>query len=450
MIALDMLRSTRRKIFYILVAIFLALGTGIVSYANGWRLDIGRWRVEKVGEIYVRSFPDDATVSINGKPARNQTSFISRGTLIDNLLPRTYTLALAKPGFAPWHENIAVAPSLVAELKFAVLVPQNATTVFMGPLTQAFPTKFGIVTQAADNTIRLNGTPLATGILVARDNQSIAASLPEILVRSSRDRSYYGEDLDAGKRYNLSALFAAHGVDLMTASSVVRDGYASLLVAMNFSTVTIFDETAGSVAASVHASSGVAFATPPVAAPSGIAWSGYMGTRDTSMLYRYDPASGSVTQSSSTLTGQTAQLAWIAGSNFAVLQNTGELYRYDADTQTFTDLASDVLAVSISGDGAMLAARERKSIEVFALDGADYWRLNPPDLETIQNLIWYRDDRHLFVAYPNHISFLDLADASLANVATIGTGILPRYDPGANALYMLDNERNFIRFDFPE
>jgi hypothetical protein len=67
----------------------------------------------------------------------------------------------------------------------------------------------------------------------------------------------------------------------------------------------------------------------------------------------------------------------------------------------------------------------------------------------LRNLIWYRDDRHLFLAYHDNVSFLDLADATLANVITVSTGIVPIYDASANALYMLDKGRNLIRFDFP-
>ena len=449
MIAFNMLKSTRRKIFYTLVVLFIVLGAGIIAYADGWRLDFATWHMEKVGQIYVRSFPNDAALTVDGKAVQNQSGFISRGTLIDNLLPRTYTLTLTKPGFVPWHEEIAVAPAIVAELKYAVLVPQNATMVFMGPLIAGFPTKFGVVTQAANGTVSLDGSPLANGILLPQNDQAITASMPEIIIQSSHNGPYYAENLETGKSYNLSALFLKNNINLKTASSVVRDGYASLVVAVSPTTTAILDETAGTMAAVVHASSGVAFVSPPAIAPSGIIWAGFTQARGTSALYQYDPAADTVTHSSSSLPGQTTKIDLIRDSHFAVLQSNGDLFTYDADTQTFKSLASDVLDFSVSEDGTMLAARERASIEIFALNGTDYWRLNLPDHPRIQDLSWYRDDRHIFVAYPDHVSFLDLADQSLVNIVTIGTGILPHYDGDANALYMLDNVRNLIRFDFP-
>jgi hypothetical protein len=449
MIAYIMLKSTRRRIFYALLLIFLVFGTGVVEYADGWRFDFSAWRLEKVGQIYVRSFPGDAALSLDGKPVKNQTGFLTRGTLVDNLLPRTYGLTLQSSGYAPWRENISVAPSVVTELKYAVLVPRNATTVFMGPLIAGFPTRFGVVTQAANGTIALNGTRLASGNIIGQDDATLASQIPDIIVQPSFNGSYYAENLETQTSSNLSALFLENNFDLRNASSVVRDGYESVILAENPITLVVLDENTQTIASTVHASSGVKFITPPAIAASMIGWAGFMPARGASQIYAYYPSTGNVIRSSSTVAGRTMRLMPIHGSVFAVLQSTGDLFQYDADSQIFRNLANDVVDISVSRDGTMLAARERASIEVFALNGSDYWRLNVPDQNSIQDLVWYRDNRHLFLVYPNKILFLDLADASLVNLTTIATGILPHYDADANVLYMLDNERNLIRFDFP-
>lgn len=129
-----MTRKARRLLFYALVAVFLVLGAGIVLYAQGWRFDFATGRVDKVGAIFVRAFPADASISLNGKPAQSQVGFLSRGTLISDLFPKNYKLKLSKNGYDGWQENVSVAPSLVTELKYAVLVPQNATSVAPGTI----------------------------------------------------------------------------------------------------------------------------------------------------------------------------------------------------------------------------------------------------------------------------------------------------------------------------
>jgi hypothetical protein len=118
---------TRRKIFYTLVALFFVVGTGVVLYAQGWRLDLSTWRFEKIGGIYIRSYPEGAAIYLNGKPVQNGSGFLSPGTLISNLLPKTYKVSLKAAGYDNWQEIATVSPSQVMQFKYAVLVPDAAS-----------------------------------------------------------------------------------------------------------------------------------------------------------------------------------------------------------------------------------------------------------------------------------------------------------------------------------
>ncbi len=127
-----MARSTRRRIFYTLVALFVVIGGGVVGYAQGWRLNFVSWtiwRFEKIGGIYIRSYPESAAVYLNDKSVQNQSGFLSRGTLISDLLPRTYRVTLEVPGYETWREDAVVEPSLVVQFKYAVLVPASSTPI---------------------------------------------------------------------------------------------------------------------------------------------------------------------------------------------------------------------------------------------------------------------------------------------------------------------------------
>ena len=79
----------------------------------------------KAGGIYVRSYPKTAQITLNGKPVQNQSAFLSPGTFISGLFPKTYTLTLTAAGYDAWTETPQVVPSLVTEMKYAVLVPEN-------------------------------------------------------------------------------------------------------------------------------------------------------------------------------------------------------------------------------------------------------------------------------------------------------------------------------------
>lgn len=119
--------KTRRWIFYTLVALFIVIGGGVVFYAQGWRFDVGTLRFEKIGGIYVRAYPEYASIFLNGKPVQNQSGFLNSGTLISDLLPRPYAVTLKAPGYDMWQENATVAPSLVVQFKYAILVPATGT-----------------------------------------------------------------------------------------------------------------------------------------------------------------------------------------------------------------------------------------------------------------------------------------------------------------------------------
>ncbi len=71
---------------------------------------------------------------------------------------------------------------------------------------------------------------------------------------------------------------------------------------------------------------------------------------------------------------------------------------------------------------------------------------------SVRSLGWYRDNSHLFVVYPTHVNFLDLADLSVRNfteISALAAETDPFYDSSRNSLYLIDQGGKLIRFDFP-
>ncbi len=111
-------------LFYAFCIAFLLLGTGTVLYAQGWRFDVNTWSIKKVGGIFIKIYPRNASILLDGIPVQNASWLLQSGTFINNLFPRTYALTLRKEGFHPWTRHITVTPSFVAEVSNAVLVPR--------------------------------------------------------------------------------------------------------------------------------------------------------------------------------------------------------------------------------------------------------------------------------------------------------------------------------------
>ena len=306
---------TRRKIFYTLVLLFIVLGGGVVLYAQGWRLDFTTWHFEKIGGIYVRAYPQNAAIYLDGKPIQNQSGFLSPGTLISDLLPAAYSVVLKAAGYDEWQENATVQPSLVIQYKYAVLVPENGVP-------------------AASSTVRqlLAASPSATSTMA-------------------------------------------------TASAILADAS---------------------------------------------------------------------TAASTTFSGKNVEAQWITSSLAGILQNNGEFYLYDANAQSVSKLADDGKYFAATDDGSMLAVLEADSLEVFSLaDSSMYYRFNLPNIADAARIIWYKDRTHLFIVYPDHVSFLDLADSGLTNFTTVGQGTSPLYDPQSNALFVTTPEKTIVEYDFP-
>jgi hypothetical protein len=437
-----MQKTTRRKFFYALVAVFLVLGTGVVLYAEGWRIDFATLRPEKVGGIFVRAYPENASITLDGKPIQSELGLLSRGTLINGLLPHSYTLALATPGYDSWQETAAVAQSLVTEFKYAVLVPGKATTTATGTITAFALTATGPAIQTPTG-VKVNDVSAGTGTIIEASSLSSAILL-------KRPSGVYVLYTTPSSTANLSNIFAADGVGAQNISALTVNPYNNppQVAAANQSRLWVLDLATQKILFTGTASDGTVLIPNAIAfSPSLVAWA--VNETATSSLDFYNFNTDTFTQSVSVFPGQTAKLSWLSGTTFAALQKDGALYRYDLDSQTFTKMADDVVDFTASDDGSMLAALEQHSLEIFSLGSTDYWRFNLPDGASIQKLIWYRDARHLFVVYPDHVSFLDLSDSALTNFTSVAQGTAPEYDPSTNSLYLLDLQRHLIQFTFP-
>jgi hypothetical protein len=444
-----MTRSMRKRLFYSLVAIFLLLGTGVIAYAEGWRIDFTTWHLEKVGEIFIRSYPDSATITINKKPFKNQSGFLSRGNLIPDLLPGTYDLLLAAPGYLPWHEKATVETSLVTQFKYTVLVPQNSTTVVQGPIADEGITNAGLVVKYANNIIKIGSTTVGAGTMLFSNHSNIDP-WPHILIKNPKG-IYSVYDPNTASSTNISSLFLENGIAIRATETVIQSRYGqNIVLAGNASSVSILNVDTGDLQFSKKASSGTAFGTSFATSPNGIAWATISTKRKNSFLNVYDPTSQTAETSQTGIPGKTIDIQWIQDNIFGTFQDDGSLYRYDAGTQTFTTVADNVRNFAASRDGVMLGALESTGLEAFNNTTGDYYRFNLPNADDIQKIIWTKDDAHIFIAYTDHVAFLDLTDRTLDNLITVSDGTSPVYDPTANALYIIDTNGDLLRFDFPD
>lgn len=440
-----MSHNSRRALFYVLFLLFLVLGSGIVLFAQGWRMDFPSFRISKVGGIYVRSYPENASTFLNGKPTENQSGFLSRGTLISDLFPKTYYLALTAPGYLDWHENVAVTPSFVANHKYAVLVPANPTSIGTSTVTNFRESQNDILSENSNGEISFDEKVIGFGKLI-----DATPDLQSVVFQTAKG-TYEFANTQTGIIINLSNMLAKAGFNTATPPKIFLSPFTDgIIFAINTEKVEMIDAAQGTSSEIDEARRGQTIANATIAvSPGTVAWVRSGNQMSSSSLLFYDLSSETVASTTISIEGSVKELNWITNSLIGILTENGSFYLYDTDQQNLQKTADDVQSFSATADGSRIATLEVRSLEIFTpKDPEGYYRFNLPDISNAQTLLWYRDDDHLFVSYPDRVAFLDLEDANLTNFTTISLGTWPRYDPQTNALYMLDFQNHLLRFDF--
>lgn len=441
-----MSHRSRRALFYAFCALFLILGTGIVLYAQGWRMDFPSFRVSKVGGIYVRSYPENAAIFLNGKPLSNQSGFLSRGTLISDLFPKTYRLALTAPGYIDWHENMTVTPSLVENHKYAVLVPANATSAATGTIASFATTRANLILEKTNGEIARNSEIIGFGKMIVN-----AADAQAIIFQTAKG-TYEFMDLATDVATNLSNMMSRAGFGATSPLEISFDpSVNTTVIAADGAKVDLLDMAQFTNTIIGKAPKGEVIAPSIAVSPNTVAWAESASHANSSTLFFYDLSLKITASTTVALEAPVKKLAWISGGLLGILTENGAFYLYDTNQQNLRKIADDVRSSSATADGSRIATLESNSLEIFTLnDPEKYYRFNLPDVGDAETALWYHDSDHLFIAYSDHVSFLDLEDASLANFTTVAQGTSAQYDPDANALYVIDPADQLLRFDFPK
>ncbi|HRY52602.1 MAG TPA: PEGA domain-containing protein [Candidatus Portnoybacteria bacterium] len=114
-----MTRLTRRLLFYSLVLIFILATPPTILYATGYSFDWQKKAITATGGFYLKSLPEEATILIDGQNKKTTPRLVSR------LLPKSYSVEIAKEGFHSWQKELTIEPKLVTEARNIILFPNT-------------------------------------------------------------------------------------------------------------------------------------------------------------------------------------------------------------------------------------------------------------------------------------------------------------------------------------
>lgn len=130
-------KRTRRRLFYISVAIFILLSISVLSFAFGVTYDFENDQIIKTGSISL-SANIDGRIYIDGELA-GHTSLLGRTFSKRNLLPEKYTVEIGRDNYYPWSKEMEVRAGLVTDFSKVLLVSrQPSKEVIVGSVSAAF------------------------------------------------------------------------------------------------------------------------------------------------------------------------------------------------------------------------------------------------------------------------------------------------------------------------
>ena len=186
----------------------------LILYANGYRYNLKRNRIEKTGILVVDSLPRKAQVYINGMfkdetPAR-----------FPRLLPDIYTLELKRSGFHSWRQEVAIESSLTTFRNDVVLFRDSLPiTIVQGRIAflTLLPNRNALLYSVmASSTQQLTIRDLSTNSETAIPASVQQATSPTSLVNFSQSgtRALLITDLDGFPHYTVLDTTTLETIDL--------------------------------------------------------------------------------------------------------------------------------------------------------------------------------------------------------------------------------------------
>lgn len=447
-----MSKHLRALLFWGLSLSFVIFGTSMVLYSQGWRLDTASMKLTQVGAIYVRSYPKNADIFIDGKSYTNESWLLQDGTLISNLFPKDYTVRLRLAGYKEWTEKFSVEPLKVAEVKYAILVPAvaNASSTLAALSSDFVPATRGYISITPQGAKYFEKSWPGSSLAGATRN------FKYLLLQDGATGTYHLADIDNSTSTNTTSLFKKAGHTLGTGAHLafVADDPA-MIAAWDDQRISYLDvakkrllpvEPATSSAKSAPQHPIASFAADKYVA----AWTRFNSTTGTSSLSLYNAFPVRQTQiQPASFPGRTIKMSWTA-NKIALLQDNGDLYLYSPDTPNAPPIARKVKDFEFSDDGTLAAAWGPDALEILAFkEPKDYRRFRLPAQDSLRQFIWYADNQHAFVATQSGYSFLDLNDKFLKNLTPITDSRNARYNRQKN-VFSYQKDDTVYEIAFPD
>jgi hypothetical protein len=115
----------RKKLFWLMFALFFVAGSIFVVYSFGYRLDTKNWEITQTGGLNVKTSPKVTEIILDGEKVNKKASLFSNEVFLEGLIPGSHFLEVLKEGYFTWTKNVEIKPKMVENFTNIVLLPKN-------------------------------------------------------------------------------------------------------------------------------------------------------------------------------------------------------------------------------------------------------------------------------------------------------------------------------------
>lgn len=427
----------RRFLFYSFFIIFIPLSAGIILYSQGWRFNFETFSAQKTGGIYIETEPRDIAIKIDEKYFSDRSGIIQNGTLITDLLPKTYRLTIQKNGYFPYYKNLEIKPSMVSELINTILIPEKIEEIEIMPQ-------------------RLKGNEITEW----------DAAHQKIIVKNSKNGVYYLYELNnASSVFNINA-----SVNNFSKESIIKK-----IAFHPFNENKLIVELESKTKSGLYIFDGNKLKLEPFFLNSQnsliIAWD--IKNSNIHLIKKIAVPKIRLALFSSNLTSKTetelvempiknkkaAEIVKIkvspSGGRIGVLDALDDLYIFDVKAQNLKQIAHNAGIFAFSYDDKKIAFIDKDGkLNVYFTE--DYFKniskkagdvigFNLENKKLIKNIFWRNDSYHLFIEYGGEngkINFMEIDDRPPQNIYPVIERIKDfYYDAEAESFYFIRDEK---------
>lgn len=413
--------QTRLILFSLFVILFLAIGTATFLYSHGWRIDFDTMTVQKIGAIYIKTNLRDTTIKLNGKQYRDESGILQSGTLISNLLPKSYRVEITKEGYQRYQKTLVVQPSRVEELLNVQLIPEKIQSSHISAT---------------------KGTDII----------DIAQAGDKIIIQDEKSGIYYLHDkANASSTLNLT-MAVSNTQKGQKIKKIMFVPFKSTLFVIEDSTgLKLFDLEKRTIESLIQGA-----LTTWSMRDSTILLTQKTKTRSQevtllNLIFKTKTLVSDVNVQVATTTTITT-IAATSGSNaiaFSDAKNT--LFLFSQKTKTVQRIADNVLSFSFSPDNKKLMVLANDGglsilfIEEFNGDirkkEGDWIKITLANNEPIKTVAWYNDSYHILLEHSATLSIAELDDRKPVNIFSMLSDYMDyHYALGNNSVYFIDKQ----------